>query len=259
LPRTANGERLIDIGCGTGAFSIGAARRGYDALGLSWDDRNQRVAAERAGLCGASTARFEVLDVRRLDARTDLAGLYDVAVCCENIEHILDDRKLMRDIAGCLKPGGRLLLTTPYLLYRPMSTGDLGPFQPVEDGDHVRRGYSAAMLEELCQQSGLVPERISYCSGVLSQKITTLERMLSAIHPLVAWLATLPLRVVPPWFDPIVSRATGYPYYSICLEAYKPRFDRRADTADALDSATLSRGADREHPIARLRDATGRR
>ena len=39
-----NQEALIDIGCGSGAFSIGAALRGYNSLGLSWDERNQQVA-----------------------------------------------------------------------------------------------------------------------------------------------------------------------------------------------------------------------
>ena len=83
-------------------------------LGLSWSARNQEVAGYRARLCNARSAAFDVLDVRRLDTRQDLIGKYDVAICCETIEHIIDDRKLIVDIAGCLKPGGRLLLTTPY-------------------------------------------------------------------------------------------------------------------------------------------------
>lgn len=224
LPRTRNAERVIDVGCGTGAFSIGAARRGYAALGLSWDERNQRVAAERAALCGVRTATFEVLDVRHLDTRRDLVGQYDVAICCENIEHVLDDRKLLRDVAACLKPGGRLLLTTPYLFYRPMSAGELGPFLAVENGDHVRRGYSAAMLEELCAHAGLVPERISFCSGLISQKVTALMRAVSRVNAGVAWLATFPLRVLPLFGDRLVSRLFGWPSFSICLEAYKPRF-----------------------------------
>ncbi|NEO43485.1 MAG: hypothetical protein F6K55_04865 [Moorea sp. SIO4A3] len=82
LPQTANGEKLIDIGCGTGGFTIGAALRGYEALGLSWDKRNQAVAAERAQLCKATLASFDVLDVRHLDTRHDLIGKFDVAICC---------------------------------------------------------------------------------------------------------------------------------------------------------------------------------
>jgi SAM-dependent methyltransferase len=85
LPRTKNGEKLIDVGCGSGAFTIGSALRGYESVGLSWDHRNQQVASERAEFC---------------------------RLCLENIEHILDDRKLMRDIHACLRPGGFLLLTS---------------------------------------------------------------------------------------------------------------------------------------------------
>ena len=141
LPATKNGEKLIDIGCGTGAFSIGAALRGYESLGISWDERNQKVAGDRAKICKAQSAKFEVLDVRNLDSRVDLFSRFDVAICFENIEHIIDDRKLLRDIASFLKPGGRLLLTTPYLLYRPITSGDKGPFSKKEDGGHIRRSY----------------------------------------------------------------------------------------------------------------------
>src|SRR5437016_2597234 len=77
LPRSDQCLALADVGCGTGAFTIGAALRGYRALGLSWDTRNQQVAAERAAMCGAAMASFEVLDVRRLDSRTDLRGVFE--------------------------------------------------------------------------------------------------------------------------------------------------------------------------------------
>jgi SAM-dependent methyltransferase len=226
LPRTLDGDRLIDIGCGTGAFSIGAARRGYKVLGLSWDERNQTVANERAVMCGAHSATFEILDVRRLDERVDLAGKFDVAICFENIEHIIDDRKLVRDITASLTPGGRLLLTTPQFFYHPISAGDRGSFPKVENGGHVRRGYTPAMLEELCREAGLKVERTSYCSGFLSQKVAGVLRLLSGIHPLAGWAATLPLRALPPVLDWLITPAIGWPYYCICLEAYKPRFPR---------------------------------
>jgi 2-polyprenyl-3-methyl-5-hydroxy-6-metoxy-1,4-benzoquinol methylase len=224
LPETRNGENLLDIGCGTGAFSIGAALQGYETLGLSYDERNQKVAAERAKICKAESAKFEVLDVRNLDTRDDLTGKFDVAICFENIEHIIDDKKLIRDITACLKPGGRLLLTTPYLLYRPITTSDSGPFSKTEDGWHVRRGYTEAMLEELCRTSDLIPEKISYCSGILSQRITTILRNLSKIHPIFGWAIILPLRILPPFFDKLITTLTQWPHYSICLEAYKPRY-----------------------------------
>lgn len=229
LFKTSNGERLIDIGCGTGAFSIGAALRGYKALGLSWDERNQSVARERALMCGAPEARFDVLDVRRLHERSDLIGDFDVAICFENVEHILDDRKLLRDIAKTLRPGGYLFLTTPYLRYSPMTKDDTGPFPPIEDGRHVRRGYTRAMLEELCTDAGLILESQSFCSGIVSQKITALLRTCSRIHPVIGWVVILPLRVVPPIFDRILTWLINRPYFSICIEAYKPKYSIKHD------------------------------
>ncbi len=226
IPETNNGEKLIDIGCGTGAFSIGAALRGYESLGLSWNTRNQTVANQRAELCKAKSAKFEVLDVRKLDNRADFFGMYDVAICFENIEHITDDKKLIRDIAATLKPGGRLLLTAPNLLYRPMTYEDKGPFSIIEDGGHVRRGYSKSMLMELCNSAGLVVEEFSYCSGFLSQKLCFIHRVLTKIHPLFGWFLILPLRALPPFLDKLTYKITSWPYFSICLEAYKPRFNQ---------------------------------
>jgi SAM-dependent methyltransferase len=213
--------RTSSIGCGTGAFSIGAALRGYEVLGLSWSERDQEVAGQRARLCNAHSA-FDVLDVRNLDMRRDLNGKFDVAICCENVEHIMDDRKLIVDIAACLKAGGRLLLTTPYYHYRPITSGDNGLFSANEDGDHVRRGYTKAMLAELCSHANLIVEETSYCTGFLSQKSIFVQRTLSSLHPLLGWAAVLPLRIFPPLIDRLIASVTTLPYYSICIEAYKP-------------------------------------
>ena len=224
LPKTANGESLIDIGCGTGAFTIGAALLGYKSLGLSWDERNMRVAKERSRLCNTPTADFEVIDIRQLNERKDFVEMFDIAICFENIEHILNDLKLIRDISKCLKPGGRLLLVTPNYYYRPITSEDLGPFSNVENGEHVRRGYSKGMLLELCQESGLILEGYSFCSGFLSQKFTAIERIIANISPLLAWSMILPLRFFIPLFDDVLTRVLNYPYFSVCIEAYKPKY-----------------------------------
>jgi len=226
LPITRDDEALIDIGCGTGAFTIGSALRGYKALGLSWDDRNQRVAKERSEICKADMATFEVQDVRLLDEREDLYQSFDIAICIENIEHIIDDRKLFKEVALCLKPGGRLLLTAPYYFQRPVTSSDKGPFRKItEDGGHVRRGYTEAMLVELCDDSNLLVENISYCTGFFSQKVTALYRLISRIHPFLAWLVILPLRILPFVFDKSIEKIFKWPGLSICMEAYKPRFN----------------------------------
>lgn len=221
LPPDEN-QSLIDIGCGTGAFTIGAAHRGFGALGLSWDERNQTEAEERARMSGASKARFEVLDVRKLDQRADLVAKFDVAIVLEVIEHVLDDAKLIRDAAACLKPGGVLLLTTPNYDYRPITKEDAGPFLPVETGWHVRKGYRADGLTQLCSKAGLVVEEITFCSGFLSQKITGIQRWFSKLHVLIGWAVILPLRPLPLLLDSRITQWLRWPGYSICLQARKP-------------------------------------
>jgi 2-polyprenyl-3-methyl-5-hydroxy-6-metoxy-1,4-benzoquinol methylase len=211
---------LLDIGCGNGALTFTAEKFGYISTGISWDELNHRRSQERAKILGAYNANFICFDVRNLDKFIEMKNNYDFILNFENIEHIIDDKKLMIDISNCLKPGGRLLLTTPNYNFYPISSSDIGLLSKIEDGNHVRRGYSRQMLVELCEIAGLKIEEITYCSGFYSQKTTAILRKLSSINYLFAWLIILPLRIIAPLLDKIIPSQK----YSICLEAYKPRF-----------------------------------
>ncbi len=216
--------KIIDIGCGSGAFTIGSAKLGFDALGLSWDERNRQVATERAKIIKVEDkAKFEILDVRHLDTRDDLLGKYDVAICTENIEHILNDMKLAADIYDVLMPGGVLLLTTPNYNYIPMGIGDSKTnISTIEDGRHVRIGYTEDDLFKLCKSTGFEVISIEYCSGFFSQKLTALSRILIKGTSLkLAWIVMLPFRLLPLLLDKLISKLFSWPGYSICLVAKK--------------------------------------
>lgn len=223
LPETANEERLLDVGCGTGAFTICSSLRGYNALGLTWDEADNAIACERAVIIKAKKAAFSICDVRRLDERNDLKNEFDFALCCENIEHILDDKRLIRAIYACLKPGGRLLLTSPNYHYRPITASDRGPFLTVETGWHVRRGYSKGAIIDLMADTGFIIEDISCCSGFFSQKTTWMMRQFTGHTHLLGWALTLPMRPFIPMLDALFHAFSSYPNFSICVEAYKPK------------------------------------
>jgi len=223
LPKTNNNEKLIDIGCGSGAFTIGASLRGYRSLGLSWDEKNHKKSIYNAEICKAKLASFKIADVRSLDTHKQIKN-FDVVINTENIEHIINDKKLFNDMYNLLKPGGYMLLTTPYLYYQAISETDKGPFIEEESGTHVRRGYNKEMLKELCKQSGFKIESISFCSGIISQKICSVQRFVGKKWPLLGWLFILPLRIIPPIADKLITNLFNKCHYSICLVAYKPRF-----------------------------------
>ncbi|QDQ42888.1 hypothetical protein kam1_1673 [Methylacidiphilum kamchatkense Kam1] len=164
------------------------------------------------------------MNLKELSNIDEWKGKFNWVIAFEVIEHILDDKKFFIDATQCLIPGGRLLVTTPYLHYKPISKEDNGPFEPIEDGRHVRRGYSKAMLFELCKEAKVIPEEISYCSGFISQKVTALMRKGEKIYPFFGWTLSLPLRPIIPFLDPIFTKCLQWPFFSICLEAYKPSY-----------------------------------
>jgi SAM-dependent methyltransferase len=217
LPNNNHNQRLLDIGCGSGALTIGASSKGYQALGLSWDKKNQKKAQKRALICNL-TATFEVLDVRELDKRSDLYSKFKYVICTENIEHIINDIKLLNDIYNCLETDGTLLLTTPYKNFKPI-WGDEKILKnpPIEDGGHVRFGYDENDCKRVFSKTGYQIQKIDYCSGFLSQKISGLYRFISRYNIFIAWVLILPLRILPILFDKYIP----YTNYSICVVAKK--------------------------------------
>lgn len=231
LPMVKNtGEKVLDVGCGSGAITMGVANRGYETIGLSWDEENQKKAVQRAKISGIETVSFPVGDARKLDQMEEYKQTFDCVLCCEVIEHILDDVKLMRDIVGCLKPGGKLILTTPNAFYRS-SEFDAGPWEVEENGGHVRRGYTSSEIKELCELSGLRIEEIGYISFLTSQVFNIFQRKLTKhLSSRVVWLLCLIPRIIPVLMDRVagsfLSKLVGWPGYSITLVAYKPRHSK---------------------------------
>ncbi len=213
---------VADIGCGNGWLSMNLARMGKNitVTGLGYSDRDLAKAKHRATVLNLSNVQFRVQDVRYLENCNDMIGKFDAVICFEVIEHILDDVKLFNNLVKLLRNGGKLYMTTPNEDYIPMGIHDKGPFHEIEDGGHVRKGYNYSDLTEMAIMAGLSIDEISYCSGWSSQQLTKLLWVVSQHTDYrVAWLLTLPLRILPPFLDSFIKR--DYPKYSICLVATK--------------------------------------
>jgi SAM-dependent methyltransferase len=209
--------RTLDAGCGAGGLTILAARLGNDALGLTFAPADAALAADRAALVGARGARFEVLDLRGLGKHTDRLGAFDQVIACEVIEHLNDDAALVANLAALLRPGGRLLLTTPYLNHRPVHGETVSE---KEDGGHVRFGYTHERLAELFAAAGLRVSERGYLNGFFAQSVFSLYLRLYRLHPKLGWLLTVPLRPLR-LLDPLVARLTNYPYMSVTAVGVK--------------------------------------
>jgi SAM-dependent methyltransferase len=218
----AGAMRTFDAGCGNGGFSIYAARIGNRVVAASFQASEQESARRRADLLGVGGIDFRVIDLRDLNDHHDALGTFDQIICLETIEHVSDDEGVVESLAAMLAPGGRILLSTPFDRHRPLYTEDPHP-SPVEDGSHVRYGYSQQRLREIAESAGLEvePGSESFISGFVSQKLTDLMRRLSArIGLFPAWVILLPLRALTVFDEPL-SRIFRYPYLSVALCAVK--------------------------------------
>lgn len=210
--------RTLDAGCGTGAYTLHAARVGNRAVGVSFDPAQIRRARDRAEILGIKDVEFRTGDLRRLDVDAADLGLFDQVIVFETIEHILDDQKLIDDLAGLMKPGGTLLLTAPYTHHKPLWGESLSE---TEDGGHVRWGYTHDDLRKMFTTAGLEVTAAEFISGFVSQKLASLQFGLTRVHTHGAWGVTFPLRVFHRLDGPL-TRWTGYPHLSVGVVGRKP-------------------------------------
>jgi SAM-dependent methyltransferase len=96
--------RVVEIGSGLGYFTAALRKDGRDATGV--DLSQAAVDAARARF-GPYYHRADVFQPG------DFTGTFDVAVAMEVVEHVEDPVGFLRAIGGWLRPGGRLIVTTP--------------------------------------------------------------------------------------------------------------------------------------------------
>lgn len=95
--------RLLDVGCGAGSTMSFAQSQGWEVLGIEPDER--AVAHAQTQGLSVHSGGYELM--RRFAAE------FDCVVCSHVIEHVFDPRDLIGQCVDVLKPGGRLILSTP--------------------------------------------------------------------------------------------------------------------------------------------------
>jgi SAM-dependent methyltransferase len=195
-----------------------AAKIGNRALGLSFDEENNKKANRRAALLRLENIEFRNADLRDLDCLVPPIGKFDQVMCLECIEHIKNDQKLVRDLAALLKPAGIQILTTPYKHHKAYYGEALSL---TEDGGHVRWGYTHDELREMLAESGMTVLAVAFISGFVTQKMASLRlRSLAFLPPAFVWAITFLLRPLT-ILDKPVSVLLRYPYLAVGIVARK--------------------------------------
>jgi 2-polyprenyl-3-methyl-5-hydroxy-6-metoxy-1,4-benzoquinol methylase len=129
------GPDVLDVGCSQGIASILLAREGHRVVGI--DREHEAIRAARERLDQEESFVRERVEFRVGEGRAVgfPDGSFDAVLLGEVLEHQLDPRKLLGEARRVLRPGGRIVVTTPYGVH---------PYP-----DHKEPLYLSALLERL--------------------------------------------------------------------------------------------------------------
>ena len=133
---------VLDIACGAGAGTAILAKQCRQVVGA---DLSREALAE-ASARQLPNVTFEMQDGCAL---TYPDGCFTAVVNSNTLEHVEDDRAMLRSFHRVLAPGGRLILETPLLRKRPFNFPVLS--------SHVRE-YDKDALVGLIEREGFVLE-----------------------------------------------------------------------------------------------------
>jgi ubiquinone/menaquinone biosynthesis C-methylase UbiE len=152
----ATGERVLDLGCGDGWMTAELAAHGAVPTGIEIAS----AAIDRA------RRHHPELEFRLAEANGELPlpdNGFDVVWASEVIEHVADTARWLSEARRVLRPGGRLLLTTPnHSRLRLLAGGVERYSEPL--GDHLHL-YSARSLREVLNDFGFGEIEVSGAGG----------------------------------------------------------------------------------------------
>lgn len=144
--------RVLDLGCGNGSLSHMIAQQGYEVVGI--EESTSGIAIARLNFPDCQFIQGSIYD----PPKAELLNAFDVVIAVEVIEHLFYPKELVRLARKLLKPGGQLILTTPYHGYLKnlilaLSGKMDNHFSVLWDGGHIKF-FSVPTLSQLLEAEG---------------------------------------------------------------------------------------------------------
>jgi 2-polyprenyl-6-hydroxyphenyl methylase / 3-demethylubiquinone-9 3-methyltransferase len=103
------GKRALDVGCGGGLLSEAMAQRGAQVTGIDLGPQTIEVA-ELHALESNVPVRY-LRETAEAHAAQN-AGMYDIVVCMEMLEHVPEPVSVLHALSTLVRPGGHVFVST---------------------------------------------------------------------------------------------------------------------------------------------------
>ncbi len=204
---------MLDAGSGFGQYSFYIANKNNKCVIDAVDVKDDQIAdcAQFFKACEITNVNFALGDLTKSHA----TNKYDLVLCVDVMEHILEDVEVFKHFNQSMKSGAMLLISTP---------SDQGGSNADEHGEsfigeHVREGYPVEEMRDKLKQAGFNKVEILYSYGApgkmawkLSMKypmsILNLTKAFFVLLP-VYYIITYPFAYLLNWVDTYATHKTG--------------------------------------------------
>lgn len=152
---------VCDLGCGNGYLAGLLGRGGYKVVGVDASTSGVAIARKTHG----SSAEFVISDIDEKLA-TMLGSGFDAVISSDVIEHLYRPRLLPRCAAMLLRPGGWLVVGTPYHGYlKNLALSLVNGWDAHHgvhwDGGHIKF-FSVRTLARVLESEGFAVDRFTF-------------------------------------------------------------------------------------------------
>lgn len=158
-----NVKSVCDLGCGTGYLAGRLDERGYSVVGI--DASRPYIETAQKQYASASVSFAQALFGPDLVESLG-AGRFDLVISADVIEHLYRPADLLDTASGLLKPGGVLILMTPYYGFlKNLAIALLGMWDQHHgvhwDGGHIKF-FSVPTLRAAVERAGFDDPRFVF-------------------------------------------------------------------------------------------------
>lgn len=153
------GSKILDIGCGTGANGLEFSRT-YDYAGI--DSNPEAIKFSKKTLKDVFLMNAEDLKFKR--------NSFSAVLCLDVLEHLKNERIVLKNIKNILKEDGVLIVTVPAFMFL---------WSDHDNVLHHYRRYSQKELELLLSASGFKVLRKTYWNSFLFLPVLLLRKIKS--------------------------------------------------------------------------------